>query len=148
MIFNNIDFINIICIILTSYTCNYIFNYNVIQKIGFSSKLIENIHSILNINNLTMIKMDKVLNNLTKISHSINNKENIDNENINGLNTKLITIENKNDFVDDKLVDIESDVKLIYNRVDAIDDKLDALNFRIDSLNTNLNSLLKILQKK
>ncbi len=113
-----------------------------------SSKLIENMHNIININNLTMIKMDKVLSNLTVISESINEKKNDDIENIDGLNNKLSTIETKNDFVDDKLLEIERKIGIIFDRIDIMDDKIDSINTRINTLNMNLNTLLKALKKK
>ncbi len=146
--FSNVNYINIVCIILTSYLCNHIFNYSIIQKIIFSSKLIENIHNILNINHLTMIKIDRLLTNITELSQTFDEKKNEDMDNLDDLNNKLITLKTKNDSVDDKLIEIEKNIKLIYDRIDIIDDKLDSVDLRIGTLNGNLNTLLKALQKK
>jgi len=139
---------NIIYILMVSYTCNYLFNYSVIRQIDLTNKLVEQNNNILNVNNLTMIKIDKVLSNLTKLTQTIDIKSTGDLENIDGLNNKLTTIEHKNDFVDDKIDDIEKTIRHIYDRLDVVDSRLDCVDNQLGDLNKNLSILLKILQKK
>jgi septal ring factor EnvC (AmiA/AmiB activator) len=95
-----------------------------------------------------MIKIDRLLTNITELSQTFDEKKNEDMDNLDDLNNKLITLKTKNDSVDDKLIEIEKNIKLIYDRIDIIDDKLDSVDLRIGTLNGNLNTLLKALQKK
>lgn len=148
MVFDYYTITNIIYILVVSYACNYMFNYSVIKQIDITNKLAEHNNEILNVNNLTMMKIDKVLNNLTILTQIIDSKSTGDLENIDGLNDKLTTIEHKNDFVDDKIADIENTSHHIYDRLDVVDTRLDCIDNQLIDLNKNLNILLKILQKK
>ena len=126
-----VDFVNIVYVLLFAYGCSYMHS----RKMVFAScKLGDKINIIIDAISAIAIKIERGLAAMNdKIVRSY---------------AKVSCLETTSILIDARLCEIEKSIKTSCDRIDMIDGKIDSIDSSIIVFSTNLDSLLKAMQKK